>query len=408
MDTMSTAESGTEQTAEEAWTVGRLLTWTTDYLKRRGSESPRLDAEVMLAHVLDWQRVQLYTHFTDEVAEGPRGRFRDLVRRRVRGVARRLPGRPEGVLLADLRGLAGRPDPPARVGVRGRRVPRRRPRTSNRPAPWTWAPARAAWRSPRPHRQPWARFVAIDISAAALAVARKNAAKHGVADRIDFRLGDRLGPVAGRGALRRDHLQPALHPHRRDPATSRPASGITSRTSPSTAAPTASTWSRGLIEQSVPLLKPGGHLILEIGTAQEKPVRGLIEAHPGFRLAPTIHDHAQHPRVIRATRTAESLSITRRSVGDDAPTGNAHVLVGIEGRTRRHAHEDVGMPPGTTPYDGRSDPLPLGRHAPQGLGQGAHRRPAIAPCGGRSASGGSRRAPRRAWASPRRDRAARC
>ena len=30
----------------DRWTVGRLLTWTTDYLKRRGSESPRLDAEV--------------------------------------------------------------------------------------------------------------------------------------------------------------------------------------------------------------------------------------------------------------------------------------------------------------------------------------------------------------------------
>src|SRR5262249_23486600 len=71
--------------AEDAWTVGRLLTWTTDFLKRRGSESPRLDAEVMLAHVLDWQRVELYTHFTDEVTEGPRGQFRGLVRRRAEG-----------------------------------------------------------------------------------------------------------------------------------------------------------------------------------------------------------------------------------------------------------------------------------------------------------------------------------
>jgi len=34
------------------WTVGRLLVWTSDFLKRRGSESPRLDAEVLLARVL--------------------------------------------------------------------------------------------------------------------------------------------------------------------------------------------------------------------------------------------------------------------------------------------------------------------------------------------------------------------
>lgn len=78
-------EPNPEGRTEEAWTVGRLLTWTADYLKRRGSESPRLDAEVMLAHVLQWPRVQLYTQFTDEVKADPRGRFRELVRRRAEG-----------------------------------------------------------------------------------------------------------------------------------------------------------------------------------------------------------------------------------------------------------------------------------------------------------------------------------
>ena len=63
------ADTNPEGRPEESWTVGRLLNWTTDYLKRRGSESPRLDAEVMLAHVLHWERVQLYTRFTEEVPE---------------------------------------------------------------------------------------------------------------------------------------------------------------------------------------------------------------------------------------------------------------------------------------------------------------------------------------------------
>jgi len=57
-----------------------------------------------------------------------------------------------------------------------------------------------------------------------------------------------------------------------------------------------------LIAQAAPLLQPGGHLILEIGTAQEEPVRGLIAMQPGLRLAPTVRDHANHPRVVRATR----------------------------------------------------------------------------------------------------------
>ena len=59
--------------ADDRWTVGRLLTWTTDFLKRQGAESPRLDAEVLLAKVLDWERVQLYTHYEDEVGEQAAG-----------------------------------------------------------------------------------------------------------------------------------------------------------------------------------------------------------------------------------------------------------------------------------------------------------------------------------------------
>ncbi|KAJ3049337.1 hypothetical protein HK102_012522, partial [Quaeritorhiza haematococci] len=67
------------------WTIGRLIAWTADYLKKRGAESPRLDAEVMLAHVLDFERVQLYTHYEDVVEEAPRAAYRDLVRRRAEG-----------------------------------------------------------------------------------------------------------------------------------------------------------------------------------------------------------------------------------------------------------------------------------------------------------------------------------
>jgi release factor glutamine methyltransferase len=49
-------------------------------------------------------------------------------------------------------------------------------------------------------------------------------------------------------------------------------------------------------------LRPGGHLILEIGTAQEAPIRALIEAQSSLKLAATVHDHANHPRVMRAIR----------------------------------------------------------------------------------------------------------
>ena len=57
-----------------------------------------------------------------------------------------------------------------------------------------------------------------------------------------------------------------------------------------------------LIAQAVTLLKPGGHLILEIGSDQDEVVRALIESQPALKLWPTIRDHANHPRVVRATR----------------------------------------------------------------------------------------------------------
>ncbi len=47
----------------ETWTVGKLLTWTADYLKKYGSTSPRLDAEVLLAEAKGCGRIDLYTGF---------------------------------------------------------------------------------------------------------------------------------------------------------------------------------------------------------------------------------------------------------------------------------------------------------------------------------------------------------
>ena len=69
----------------DAWTVLRLLTWTTDYLKQHGSGSPRLDAEVLLAHARGCERIMLYAAFDQVVDEVVRGIFRELVKRRAEG-----------------------------------------------------------------------------------------------------------------------------------------------------------------------------------------------------------------------------------------------------------------------------------------------------------------------------------
>ena len=300
--TTTEAASGPNLGPEGTWTVGRLLTWTADFLKRRGFESPRLDAEVMLAHVLDWPRVQLYTHFPDEVADSPRGRFRELVRRRAEGSpVAYLVGRKEFYSLTfevTPAVLIPRPDSEfvvaeflqATEGAESIRA------VDVGTGSGCLAIASAA-------RRPGARFVAIEISPEALAVARRNAERLGVIDRIDFREGNLLAPVADEGPFDAVVSNPPYIPTSEIP---RLEPGVRDF-EPHLAldgGPDGLDIVRRLIDQSIPLLKPGGHLILEIGTAQEAPVRAIISDRTEFRLAPTVRDLAQHPRVIHATRNS--------------------------------------------------------------------------------------------------------
>lgn len=67
---------------EKVWTVLELLTWTTDYFTRSGIETARLDAEVLLAHALDVERLRLYIDHEKPVKPEERDRYRSLVGRR--------------------------------------------------------------------------------------------------------------------------------------------------------------------------------------------------------------------------------------------------------------------------------------------------------------------------------------
>ena len=70
--------------ADEPWTVRRVLEWTTGHLKKHGSDTPRLDAEILLAHARGCQRIQLYTQFDEPLSDSVRGIMRELVQRRTK------------------------------------------------------------------------------------------------------------------------------------------------------------------------------------------------------------------------------------------------------------------------------------------------------------------------------------
>ncbi len=64
------------------WTIEAVLRWTTDDLRGRGLESPRLDAELLLARALGTTRIQLIVDAKRSLEAKELARHRDLVRRR--------------------------------------------------------------------------------------------------------------------------------------------------------------------------------------------------------------------------------------------------------------------------------------------------------------------------------------
>ncbi len=285
---------------EERWTVGRLLVATRDFLKKKGSESARLDAEVLLASALACKRVELYTRYDAEVDDRQRSKFRDLVRRRGEGApVAYLVGKKEFYsmpLTVSPAVLIPRPDSEfVVVEALGRLKGAEGPRVVDVGTGSGCLALAIA------HQHKSARVIAIDISLEALAVAGGNAKDLALADRVSFREGDLLAPVAGDGPFDAIVSNP---PYIASAAIADLEPGV-SRYEPHLAldgGPDGLRVVERLIGQALPLLKDGGDLILEIGSDQEAPVRALIEAQPGFELAPTVRDAANHPRVIRATR----------------------------------------------------------------------------------------------------------
>jgi len=69
---------------DDAWTVRRVLAWTSDYLEKHDCRTPRLDAEILLAHARGCGRIELYTRFDEVLSDQERAVMRNLVLRRAK------------------------------------------------------------------------------------------------------------------------------------------------------------------------------------------------------------------------------------------------------------------------------------------------------------------------------------
>jgi release factor glutamine methyltransferase len=287
----------------EDWTVGRLLTWTTDYLKRQGSESPRLDAEVLLAKARGCQRIELYTAFNDLVADEIRTAFRELVKRRAGGEpVAYLVGYREFYSLAfevtpDV--LIPRPETEDLV-MRVVDLCKNRS-ADNAPRIADVGTGTGAIAVSGARHVAGSQWTAIDISPAALDVARRNAARHQVAERVEFIEGDLLASlppdvlfdivVSNPPYVSRSEWE-ALKTDVRD---HEPYQALV-------AGETGTEIIARLIPQAADRLRPGGWLLIEISPMIEAAVTRLLQAEPRFE-PPAIHkDTAHHPRIAQARR----------------------------------------------------------------------------------------------------------
>lgn len=71
---------------KDVWTISSLLNWTVNYFKSKNIQSARLDAEVLLSHVLRQERIYLYVHFDEPMEQNELNKFREYVKKRAQHV----------------------------------------------------------------------------------------------------------------------------------------------------------------------------------------------------------------------------------------------------------------------------------------------------------------------------------
>ena len=281
---------------QELWTIGRILKWTEQYFKEKGIESPRLDAEVLLSHILGRERIYLYVHFDEPLEPAELARYREAIKQRVQRVpVAYIIGEKEFMGLTfkvteDT--LVPRPDTEILVQAAIERLRAR----GDAPRFADIGTGTGAICLSVLHFLPKAQADTVDISPAARAIAEENAAALEVADRVTFHTGDLLAPLAGQ-CYDAILSNPPYIPDG-DIAALAPEVRLKEPHTALAGGKDGLDFYRRLMANAPALLKDGGFLAVEVGIHQAAPVAAL--AVPSFSRTEILKDYAGIERVVIA------------------------------------------------------------------------------------------------------------
>jgi release factor glutamine methyltransferase len=290
----------------KAWTIGELLKVSAEYLKQKGIDAPRLNAEILLAHQLRLTRVKLYLQHDQPLIQQEVDGYRALIRRRLnREPVQYITGtqefwslalvvnpsvlipRPETEVLMEQAILLRKENPDLqRDGV-------------NLLDLCTGCGALAVALAREFEK---AVIFATDLSEEALQVARLNAEKHGVNHRMDFRSGDLFKPFSGKGnrfdmilsnppyisTEACETLSPEVRDHE-------PRSALDGRQE-------GMYYITRILKEAPGYLVPGGWILMEMDPEQSPKATRIIEETGQFSEHRRIQDYSHRYRMVMARK----------------------------------------------------------------------------------------------------------
>lgn len=301
-------QTGRGQPKQEVWTTRRLLKWMSDHFAAKEIDSPRVVAEMLLAHVLDCERLRLYMDVDRPASPPELTRLRELV-------ARAAKHEPVQYLVGEA-WFFGRPFAVNRSTL----IPR--------PCTETLVEHVLQWLRVNPGHTnpniadigtgtgciaislaaqlPAARIVATDVIPEALELAKQNAARHKAIDRMEFRLGPGVQPLKSGGAPgERFDVICSNPPYIPDDEWETQVDRNVKDYEPASAlrgGPDGLNVIRPLIADAPALLQPGGLLAIEIAHSQRDAALQLAADHAMLENATALKDHEGLWRVLAASR----------------------------------------------------------------------------------------------------------